>query len=709
VRQLAPPLRFPPKTLINLLARRVLVIAMVGAIALAHTSCTAAGILDRLLGIAGPIAAEKLLKEDPPITTSFTDAVTEIPFLDNFNPPASMFLPVEMMPPGEGRGYHLRHGLYALEAQGYCLQAGTYGPSKGEGFLYAPLEGPRAEIVQNLLRRSLKSEVPQHDVQLLLWAITSRTKLSDMAPQNQQTAVALLTKEELFDLNGGALGLIPDDVMQTAIVHLPPQVQQIYYKEQQIRRLLTSKSNSSYEQFERLAVLTGVAPAESKIRDVPRGRWSYHQDGYFVRYLPSGYRQVRFELFRPLPFKIERDKKGRITALDDGGNIRVETVYRETNRAAPAAEGLEAHQLSSVRLIFGVPSEGNQGPGLQKSVRTSVWTLVETGSQPAGKVATPPVSIKQRKALLKQREQLAAMKDKTGKTLDSATRKEILDVMAYVDTLRLILEVRGVEGWVPFPLFMLAQAPYAALALALSHSESHLGPGTWVFDPTGHVIVPANTYGQRLVSDGRPVRESEQFANQVEASGGQCPESIRQKIGDKNSYWQQSPTGPQGHWYLTLNSLGETDISAEQTIDLLKRYFTLVFPDGGARAFTPRGWDPRQWDLKQEIARGRWFWLTQFHAPVEVTEVGNFSWTLKSHLWHPFAGTAVHGVCKDSSGELWMFQEGFGVPDEYRAQQWFNYIKASKMWRDMAAKTRRLMRDCRCELPTAPCTCLKLK
>jgi hypothetical protein len=32
---------------------------------------------------------------------------------------------------------------------------------------------------------------------------------------------------------------------------------------------------------------------------VPSGRWSMHPDGYFVRYLPSGYSSTRVEIWVP--------------------------------------------------------------------------------------------------------------------------------------------------------------------------------------------------------------------------------------------------------------------------------------------------------------------------------------------------------------------------------------------------------------------------
>jgi len=127
-------------------------------------------------------SVEKLLEGKPPITTSLADAVTEVPFLDDFDPKDLVRMTV--LPRGPRGGFLLKHpGLYQLQAQSYCLHAGTYAPGEGDGYLYAPLEGPRSGVIRRILQNSVAHpQIKQSDIQTLIWAILSRTKLGDMAP-----------------------------------------------------------------------------------------------------------------------------------------------------------------------------------------------------------------------------------------------------------------------------------------------------------------------------------------------------------------------------------------------------------------------------------------------------------------------------------------------------------------------------------------------
>src|SRR3990172_12957550 len=122
------------------------------------------------------------LKQDSPITTSFDDALTSVPYLDDY-PPRRVF-PVCEMPAGPNDGYIVQPGVYRMEVWSYCLHAGTYGPSKGDGYLLAPLKGKRAKIIQAILDRSVDHpDIEQHDIQTLIWAILARTKISEMSPE----------------------------------------------------------------------------------------------------------------------------------------------------------------------------------------------------------------------------------------------------------------------------------------------------------------------------------------------------------------------------------------------------------------------------------------------------------------------------------------------------------------------------------------------
>ena len=233
-----------------------------------------------------------------PVSTSFDDVYPEA-LPPEITADLTSYRSLAAAPRTKGGDFILLPGLYALEAESFCLKPGTYGPGEGDGYLPAPLEGDRGEIIEKILSSyASHPAVSQRDVQVLLWAIIAQTKLLDMPAAYQATARALLTEGELFDLNGGALGLIPESVWRQLRAQIPPDIAQIYAAERELRQVLR-RSAATYEELEDIAVLVGAAPPEDLIRPVARGSWAAHPGGYFVRYFPSGYQSTRVEVYVP--------------------------------------------------------------------------------------------------------------------------------------------------------------------------------------------------------------------------------------------------------------------------------------------------------------------------------------------------------------------------------------------------------------------------
>ena len=240
---------------------------------------------------------ENLLKEKPPITTSFADVDTT-GMLDASFGSDSIYRPLTDLKRTEDGGFILEPGFYQLQVESYCLHAGTHGPSSGYGYMYAPVLGPKADIVTTISKNSIfHPEIAQHDIQLVLWAIIARSKFGDLQPNIKLVATKLLSHQQLLELQGGAIGLIPDALLQKGISSLPSSVQTLMQAENNLRRKL-SDANSSYEEMERIAVLAGMAPPETGI-DVPSGVWSFHPDGYFIRFFPTSYSSTLVQVFVP--------------------------------------------------------------------------------------------------------------------------------------------------------------------------------------------------------------------------------------------------------------------------------------------------------------------------------------------------------------------------------------------------------------------------
>lgn len=245
------------------------------------------------LGNRGPSLSSLLDKQ--PITTSLSDAKYGVESMDGNNP--TDFAPLRSLERTPNGGFLLKAGHYRMHTQSYCLKAGTHGPGGGDGYLYGPTKGPAEEAVISIVQNSVRHEdIPQRDIQVLLWAIIARAKFEDLGAEIKATAARLLTPKQLATLNRGAVEL-SGDAMQRLLGEAPAGVRQVLQAEASLRSMLVG--GSSYSELERVAVLSGAAPLGEGSRNVPSGRWSLHPDGYYIRYIPSGYSLTRVEIWVP--------------------------------------------------------------------------------------------------------------------------------------------------------------------------------------------------------------------------------------------------------------------------------------------------------------------------------------------------------------------------------------------------------------------------
>ncbi|HIK56525.1 MAG TPA: hypothetical protein IGS37_15360 [Synechococcales cyanobacterium M55_K2018_004] len=338
---------------------------------------------------------DQLLREEPPISTSLADAQTEIPLLDDYRP--RQYTPMTQLQRGEHGAFRLTPGIYQLDAQSYCLHAGTHAPGGGDGYVYAPMKGKRAEVIQRILQRSVDyPQIPQRQIQMLIWSILARARMNDLSPELQAIARQLLTTEDINRLNGGALGQIPPEVRSRLFATLPSQVRQVLNAEAEMRSLL-SRGNASYAQLEQIAVLAGNVGRGEGSRDVPEGRWSYHPNGFFIRYIPNGYSRTRIQISVPQRYTVTRDPLGRITAIADPQGNRIETVYDDSiaPRSHPRDPNLQAYPFRTIRYIR--PHPVQRGQVEQFELQNTGWTFVHrstTNSWNGGAVPSAAKSVR---------------------------------------------------------------------------------------------------------------------------------------------------------------------------------------------------------------------------------------------------------------------------------------------------------------------------
>jgi hypothetical protein len=162
--------------------------------------------------------------DEAPITTGLSDAVYGVPFIDDFSP--KHYVALDTAPRGSNGGYLLRPGIYSGTILSYCLNSGAYAPYRGDGYLYAPLKGSKAEVVRKILKRSvLHPEIPQNEIQTILWSIEDGVPIAEFPRNRQCYLTELLGEEELRSIDASSIDyeLLKTECVAVTEASPPPQ------------------------------------------------------------------------------------------------------------------------------------------------------------------------------------------------------------------------------------------------------------------------------------------------------------------------------------------------------------------------------------------------------------------------------------------------------------------------------------------------------
>lgn len=247
-------------------------------------------------------------------------------------------------------GFRLQPGAWTFTAQSYCLKPGAYERTGGAGLMSGEITGKLAPHIRTILGRAYAHpEVEQRDIQYLLWGVLAGVKISQMNEQAQAAARVLLTQEHYRDLDGGELGWAPPEVTSRMRRELPRSARNALDAQVRLRRI-ASQPGASYDDLEQVAVLRGEPPRTDD--DVPAGRWSWHPDGYHIRYSGQSYRNLTVEIIVGEELTVLRDDIGRIVEmrLPDGTYMRA--TYDDTIEPYRwrKAKRLAAYAFASVEI-----------------------------------------------------------------------------------------------------------------------------------------------------------------------------------------------------------------------------------------------------------------------------------------------------------------------------------------------------------------------
>ncbi len=271
----------------------------------------------------------KFMDKRSPISTTFDDASYEAPVLYNFEPAYQDYYPIHLQPQTSDGGYRLRSGVYSMNLNSFCFRGYTHGPSRGDGHLYAPLKGRKKDLIRKILERyTLSTDVRQRDVQVLIWAIIAGASFDELGSKYQKVLNQLFTPTELISMQTG--NFVKDYFLEKLekLPQISPALQSIINSQKQIRKSVTQ--NKTYQEIEKIAILSGAAPSKDMVREVSKGRWSYHPNGYFVRFFPNGYPFTRMDVYVPYEGNYKQTRKGKVIQ-DDMASTQVREVVVNPN------------------------------------------------------------------------------------------------------------------------------------------------------------------------------------------------------------------------------------------------------------------------------------------------------------------------------------------------------------------------------------------
>ena len=284
-----------------------------------------------------------------PLETTFDDTLGQPRLLDRWNvnrQPRDM----KSLARTKNGGFALQPGLWEGTFQSYCLRAATWAPGAGDGYLWAPMKGGRAGAISTILRNThAHPRIPQGDVQMLLWAILSKTRVSEMPPRLQAAARALLPAAEINAINVNGLQAMELAERTRLFRGVTGPIRQALDVESELRYQF-SRANANYEQIENIAVLSGAPPPENR-NAIRRGQWSRHPDGYFIRYYPDSFAKMKVQISVPEKVTIRRDQLHRIVSMADSRGL-IEITYNDAiaPRPHPTNKRLRAFVFKTLRI-----------------------------------------------------------------------------------------------------------------------------------------------------------------------------------------------------------------------------------------------------------------------------------------------------------------------------------------------------------------------
>lgn len=319
---------------------------------------------------AAEIKASKLvfpLEEDGAI------ARPSSPGLDHFQP--TTWEPLSKLPQSDDGTFLLRPGLFEFNAESYCLKPGSYEKPGGEGYMSGPIKGKLAPTFTQILKNTFRHpEISREDVQYLLWGIIAGTPINRMNPHLQNIASKLLSKTQMKHLRQDTSDLISNEISNQALGKLPASTQQLVDTYRKMK-IMATQPDTNFKDMEKIAILPGEPPISVNGNDpIPRGRWTYHPGGFYIRYFSSQYWKTKIQIVVPNKFKLFRDKYHRIRSMkfDNSGEVN---ISYDDSQAPLLLDKISGHAIYPIKSLTFTGKNKNSGKKMSKSYLNKGYIL----------------------------------------------------------------------------------------------------------------------------------------------------------------------------------------------------------------------------------------------------------------------------------------------------------------------------------------------
>lgn len=265
-------------------------------ISMVLTTSVEAQLLKKLKTVSDKLTTNLSLSklQRDPITTSFKDVDITRYLPDDFGDDEA-YKSLHDQPYLFDKGFYLNPGFYEGNLTSFCIKAGTYAPRQGNGRYYAELKGSRASIIESVLEGYQKDpDIKRIDVQMLLWAIISKTDIDKMRGTAKQVALKVLSPKQILKLSASSLEQLAENELRK-LAYEDETLKYIVEAENKMRNLYY-QGVKTFQDYEKMAMRAGLEPFSEEFNE---NRWIRHPDGFFIRFKVKSYSNTTVQVYVP--------------------------------------------------------------------------------------------------------------------------------------------------------------------------------------------------------------------------------------------------------------------------------------------------------------------------------------------------------------------------------------------------------------------------